>query len=157
MTATVRTHRAATTVETEAVGEALARLLEPGDLVLLVGDLASGKTTLVRGLLRGLGGTDDDVTSPTFVLVQSHPCSGGPVLTLHHVDLYRVADSAPVLREVGLEELLSEADAVVAVEWPPDALPDWLPGGSRCWRVRLTTTATGGREIEVELLGAEAS
>lgn len=150
MTAADRPHHAASAADTEAFGEALARALEPGDLVLLVGDLASGKTTLVRGMLRGLGGEAEEVTSPTFVLVRSHPCSQGRVATLHHVDLYRVADSAAVLREVGLEELLSDADAVVAVEWPPDALPDWRPSGARCWRLSLTATATGGREITLE-------
>lgn len=156
MTAASRTLRSATPEATEAVGEALAHELGPGDLVLLVGDLASGKTTLVRGLLRGLGGAAEEVTSPTFVIVHSHPGGGGGIRTLHHVDLYRVADSVPALRELGLEELLSDADAVVAVEWPPDTLPEWLPPGARCWRVRLTATATGGREITIERVPARA-
>jgi tRNA threonylcarbamoyladenosine biosynthesis protein TsaE len=134
---------------TEALGEELARDLEPGDLVLLEGELASGKTTLVRGLLRGLGGAGEEVTSPTFVLVQSYPCSRPGIRVLHHVDLYRVPGGGAALREIGVEELLSEADAVVAVEWPPATLVDWLPRGGRSWHVRLETTGESGRLVDV--------
>ncbi len=138
---------------TEALGEELARSLEPGDLVLLEGELASGKTTLVRGLVRGLNGPADEVSSPTFVLVTSYPCPGPGVRALHHVDLYRVGGSTPALREIGLEELLQQEDAVVAVEWPPDALVDWLPAGARVVRVTLRVVAADRRRITVVLGG----
>jgi tRNA threonylcarbamoyladenosine biosynthesis protein TsaE len=138
---------------TEAVGEAVARELLAGDLVLLQGELASGKTTLVRGLLRGLGGAASEVTSPTFVLLQSYPCSHPSIRVLHHVDLYRVGGVPSALRELGLEELLSEPDAVVAVEWPAEVLVDWLPQSSRRIEVGLEVRADGRRRVEVLAVG----
>jgi tRNA threonylcarbamoyladenosine biosynthesis protein TsaE len=95
--------------ETEAAGARLARHLERGDLLLLVGPLGAGKTAFVRGLARGLGG-EADVMSPTFQLVRVY--SGR--LQLAHADLYRL-ERAPELRELGLDELLDEG--VLAVEW----------------------------------------
>jgi tRNA threonylcarbamoyladenosine biosynthesis protein TsaE len=95
---------------TERLGEALARLLEPGDVVLLVGDLGAGKTTLVRGLVRGLGGTDK-VTSPTFTL--RHEYATAPGLT--HVDCWRLAE-ADELDDLGLDEVLAGGGALV-IEW----------------------------------------
>ncbi len=94
---------------TDELGCSLAGELAAGDLVLLAGDLAAGKTTLVRGLLRGLGGDPTEVSSPSFVLLQTYRCRRGRIAALHHVDLYRLADSLAELREIGLEELLSDA------------------------------------------------
>lgn len=95
--------------ETEALGEELASRLAPGDLLLLAGELGSGKTTFVRGLARGLGASAT-VQSPTFTLVRVYP---GRV-QLAHADLYRLERTAE-LGDLGLEELLEEG--VVAVEW----------------------------------------
>jgi tRNA threonylcarbamoyladenosine biosynthesis protein TsaE len=134
---------------TEAVGEALADRLAGGDVVLLEGDLAAGKTTLVRGLVRALGGDDGEVSSPTFVLLQSYPCRGGRVGVVHHVDLYRLGEKISDLREIGIDEILSEPDAVVAVEWPKDALATWIPVDARVWRVSITTTDNDSRRIEI--------
>lgn len=96
--------------ETAAVGERLAERLGPGDVILLFGDLGSGKTAFVRGLARGLGAAETDVSSPTFTLVQEY---AGRV-TLYHVDLYRLEPKE--VEELGLEELIS-GDGVVAIEW----------------------------------------
>lgn len=96
--------------ETEALGEALARVLEPGDALLLVGGLGAGKTTLVRGLVRGLGGAAA-VTSPTFTLVHHYP-TRPPVV---HVDAWRLEDPRE-LAALALEEDLDDG-AVVVVEW----------------------------------------
>ncbi len=134
---------------TVAVGRDLAEHLAPGDLVLLEGDLAAGKTTLVRGLLAGLGGDPDQVTSPTFVLVQPYPAGGSGIGVLYHVDLYRLADDPAALREIGLEEMLSEAAAVVAVEWPKGTLARWLPADARVWRVEIVSQEDGRRRITV--------
>jgi len=134
---------------TESVGAALAELLRPGDVVLLEGDLAAGKTTLVRGLVRALGGDDTDVSSPTFVLLQSYPCGVGPISVVHHVDLYRLGERIADLREIGIEEVLSDPAAVVAVEWPKDALATWIPSDARVWRVVITTEDDNNRRIEV--------
>lgn len=96
--------------ETSAVGEQLARTLQPGDVVLLFGELGAGKTAFVRGLAQGLGGAPDDVSSPTFTLIQEY--SGR--ITLYHVDLYRL--EAREIPDLGLEDLML-GDGVVAIEW----------------------------------------
>jgi tRNA threonylcarbamoyladenosine biosynthesis protein TsaE len=113
----------ASETETASVGEWLARRLRPGDIVLLYGDLGAGKTALVRGLAQGLGIDPDEVSSPTFTLVQEYRA---PV-PLHHVDLYRVTTRLDV-QELGLEEAAA-GGAVVAVEWA-DRLAGELPAGA---------------------------
>ena len=95
---------------TFALGASLGATLKPGTFVLLHGDLGAGKTAFVRGMVVGLGGNLDDVSSPTFVLIQ-HYKGRIPVV---HVDLYRL-DSAAAVDDLGLEELAN--GAVVAVEW----------------------------------------
>lgn len=95
--------------ETEAAGEQFGERLAPGDLVLLKGDLGAGKTTFVRGLMRGVG-SPAHVASPTFQLVRVYP---GRV-QIAHVDLYRLEDGADLV-DLGLEELLDQG--AVVVEW----------------------------------------
>jgi tRNA threonylcarbamoyladenosine biosynthesis protein TsaE len=97
--------------ETAAIGRDLARALGPGSVVLLFGDLGAGKTAFVRGLAEGLGALPEDVSSPTFTLMQEY--RGGRV-PLVHVDLYRLDDPREV-DELGLEELGS--NSVLAIEW----------------------------------------
>jgi tRNA threonylcarbamoyl adenosine modification protein YjeE len=133
--------------QTEALGEALAAALQPGDVVLLEGELAAGKTTLVRGLVRGLDGDPDEVSSPTFVLIQTYACHHPTIFDVHHVDLYRIEDQRGTLREIGLEELLSEPDVVVAIEWPRASVEAWLPDGCTSWRVHLSHDAENARRI----------
>ena len=96
---------------TSALGAELAATLQPGDLVILQGDLGAGKTALARAIIRALA--DDptmDVPSPTFALVQPYETPKGPVL---HADLYRLGDP----REVDELGLADNGDAVVLVEW----------------------------------------
>lgn len=88
----------------------MATALQPGTFVLLHGDLGAGKTSFVRGMAAGLGANPDDVSSPTFVLIQ-HYKGRTPLV---HVDLYRLESGAAV-DDLGLEELAS--GAVVAIEW----------------------------------------
>lgn len=95
--------------ETEAAGEQFGERLAPGDLVLLKGDLGAGKTTFVRGLMRGVG-SPAHVASPTFQLVRVYP---GRV-QIAHVDLYRLEEGAGLV-DLGLEELLDQG--AVVVEW----------------------------------------
>ena len=85
--------------ETSAAGERLGQRLAAGAVVLLYGDLGAGKTAFVRGLARGLGAPADDVTSPTFTLVQEYRGR----LTLYHVDLYRLEPAE--IDDLGLDEL----------------------------------------------------
>jgi tRNA threonylcarbamoyladenosine biosynthesis protein TsaE len=100
--------------ETRRLAAALAGDLEAGDILLLVGDLGTGKTTFTQGLARGLGITDP-VTSPTFTLVRAYPCGAGGVRTLLHADLYRLERLKDVV-DLGLGEMV-EDDSVAVVEW----------------------------------------
>jgi tRNA threonylcarbamoyladenosine biosynthesis protein TsaE len=115
--------------ETIEFGRALARQLKPPVLVLLSGELGSGKTTLSKGIISGLGAArEEDVTSPTFTLVHifhNHFTGAGPPSVLadsppqtkvYHVDLYRLEQSADI-ESLGLEDALSEP-AVMLIEWP---------------------------------------
>lgn len=95
---------------TFALGATLGATLEPGTFVLLHGDLGAGKTAFVRGMVVGLGGNMDDVSSPTFVLIQHYKGR----IPLVHVDLYRLESGAAV-DDLGLEEMAN--GAVVAIEW----------------------------------------
>jgi tRNA threonylcarbamoyladenosine biosynthesis protein TsaE len=97
--------------ETSAVGLALAATLSAGDVLLLYGDLGAGKTAFVRGLAEGLGVHRDEVSSPTFTLIQEY--RGGRV-PLFHVDLYRLNDPREI-DDLGLDEIA--ADGVMAIEW----------------------------------------
>lgn len=103
-----------------ALGTRLGRKLKPGAVVLLRGELGAGKTTLARGLARGVG-YRGRVSSPTFALAHVYR---GKRLTLHHLDLYRVAKGAD--EEIGLDELLADPQAAVVVEWPDAAGGRWL-------------------------------
>ncbi|HYO38676.1 MAG TPA: tRNA (adenosine(37)-N6)-threonylcarbamoyltransferase complex ATPase subunit type 1 TsaE [Nocardioidaceae bacterium] len=103
---------AATAEQTRAVGESLAGVLRPGDLLLLTGDLGAGKTTFAQGLGAGLR-VRGDVTSPTFVISRVHPSLGdGPALV--HVDAYRLG-ALPELDDLDLDASLEAA--VTVVEW----------------------------------------
>lgn len=102
--------------ETQSLGQALGLAAHPGDVVLLAGELGSGKTCLVQGIARGLG-VQDSVRSPTFVLVTHHPGR----LMLYHIDLYRLDDLREV-EDLGLEEYL-EGDGLCVVEWADKAMP----------------------------------
>jgi tRNA threonylcarbamoyladenosine biosynthesis protein TsaE len=101
--------------ETFALGRNVAKTVSPGTFVLLHGDLGAGKTAFVRGMAAGLGANPEEVSSPTFVLIQ-HYKGRTPLV---HVDLYRLESGAAV-DDLGLEELAS--GAVVAIEWA-DRLP----------------------------------
>jgi tRNA threonylcarbamoyladenosine biosynthesis protein TsaE len=102
---------------TEAIGRKLAELLTPPRLLILSGDLGTGKTTLVKGIAAAMDAADpDEVTSPTFTLV--HEYSGtlhGKPVKLLHLDLYRLEAERQV-DSLGLDDMLTP-DAVVLVEW----------------------------------------
>jgi tRNA threonylcarbamoyladenosine biosynthesis protein TsaE len=129
--------------QTEALGARLAALLRPGDVVALYGDLGAGKTTLARGLLRGLGFAGD-VASPTFPIVIAYE-PPDTRLPLAHVDLYRIEDPDEI-EELALDEMLG--DGALVIEWPERL-------GARLWRhalkVRIEADGEGGRALTAEV------
>ena len=128
--------------ETLAFGRRLAGELKPPALVLLYGELGAGKTTLVKGIVSGLGlAREDEVTSPSFVFVHVF----GDGLRLYHVDLYRIEQSAE-LETLGLDDLLAE-NAIVLVEWAERLS---LPAPAPALRVRLEAVSDQQRRICVE-------
>lgn len=134
---------------TEAAGEEFARLLRPGDVVLLSGPLGAGKTTFVRGLARGLG-VRERATSPTFTIVRQHECHNDlGIATLHHADVYRVTSLDEVF-DLALGELVEEA-AVAVVEWGELAAPVF---GADVVTVSIEVTSDEGRTIDVDGAGA---
>lgn len=127
---------------TERFGEWLGRQLAPGDTVGLVGELGAGKTTLVRGLARGLGVDDADaVCSPTYLLVVEH---AGRVRLLH-ADAYLPGKLRGFLADGGLEYLF-DAGAVVVVEWA-DRVREHLP--ERTLWIELAPAPDGGRRVRL--------
>ena len=101
--------------QTAEVAGALAEALEPGDIVLLEGELGAGKTTLIREIVSALGVDMTTVSSPTFVLANEYDAAGG--LTVVHIDAYRLAgDDDEELALLGWDRLAT-GDAVVLIEW----------------------------------------
>jgi tRNA threonylcarbamoyladenosine biosynthesis protein TsaE len=132
------THSGADTVE---VGRRLAQLLVPPQLLLLEGDLGTGKTTLVKGIAQALDAAEpDEVTSPTFTLLHEYDGTrDGKPVKLYHLDVYRL-ESERQLETLGLEELLTP-DALVLVEW-----------GGKFNSIRKRATG----EIEIASTGGDA-
>jgi tRNA threonylcarbamoyladenosine biosynthesis protein TsaE len=123
---------------TEAIGARLATALRVGDVVALFGSLGAGKTSLARGVLRGLG-FHGDVASPTFPIVQVYE---PPALRLPvwHVDLYRI-ERPDELAELGLDD--ARHDGVLLIEWP-ERLPTLWPDALR---LTLAPGPAGGRSL----------
>jgi tRNA threonylcarbamoyladenosine biosynthesis protein TsaE len=132
--------RTGSAAETESLGERLAADLEPGDVVLVSGELGAGKTTFIRGVCRGLGVTAP-VTSPTFTIGHLYP---GQV-PVAHLDLYRLADLGQ--EDPALLDDYVTPENVALIEWPAAAEPR-LDRVSR--RVRITHAGGDEREIELE-------
>ncbi len=125
--------------QTEAVGQALGKILQPGTVLAYEGDLGAGKTAFTRGLARGLGAADI-VTSPTYTIVNEY-LSGR--LPLFHFDMYRLA-SADDLWDIGWEDYLDRG-GVCAVEWSEnvaEAMEDAI-------RVRIEKTGEESRRITI--------
>ena len=127
--------------ETITFGERLGRLLAPGDVIALVGELGAGKTTMVKGIVQGLGVTDRRaVKSPTFALV--HRYEGR--IPVYHFDAYRLENAQEML-DIGSDEMIY-GDGVSIIEWA-DNVPECLP--EEYLKVTLTAVSENERTIEV--------
>jgi tRNA threonylcarbamoyladenosine biosynthesis protein TsaE len=126
--------------ETMEIAMDLAKRLRDGDVVALVGELGSGKTTFVKGLARGLF-VPEEILSPSFLLARTYR---GPRV-LHHLDFYRVRSRAE-LEEVGLHELLPPEVGVTAVEWA-ERFPEVIPKEA-LW-VTIGHVASNRRKITI--------
>ena len=126
--------------ETVALGETLAAELPARAVVLLIGNLGAGKTTLAKGIVKGLGAArPDEVSSPTFTLIHEYSPS------VYHIDLYRL-DTAAQVATLGLEEIF-DREAVVLIEWGEKFLA--LMPEDRM-EIRLRATGENLREIEIQ-------
>ncbi len=137
---TARVYHTASEEETIALGEQIARQLPRQAVVLLIGNLGAGKTTLAKGIAQGLGAvTADEVSSPTFTLIHEY---GERV---YHIDLYRL-DTAAEVATLGLDEIF-DRQAVVMVEWG-ERFPELMP--AQRIEIRLTSDDEDSRRIEVQ-------
>lgn len=136
-------YRTASEAETVALGGELARQLPGKRVVLLIGNLGAGKTTLAKGIVNGLGAAlPDEVSSPTFTLI--HEYGDGRV---YHIDLYRL-DELHEVATLGLDEIF-DRDAIVLIEWG-ERFPQILPPERT--EIRIRATRSDEREIEVTTL-----
>ena len=130
--------------QTRAIGKALAQTLQPGDVLLLLGDLGAGKSEMTRGIAQGLG-ISGPVSSPSFTILNVYDDGRIP---LYHFDWYRL-NSEDELYEMGMDEYLG-GDGIAVIEWPsqcPDAVPDC------CLAVHIDPLDENTREITLESRG----
>lgn len=133
-------------LETEGLAAKLVGTFRPGDVLILIGELGSGKTAFTRGLAKALGIDEDKVTSPSFTLVNEYPAD----TPLYHFDLYRLEDTGE-LQEIGWEEYLSRA-GIVAVEWG-ERMEHLLE--EQYYRITFKTVGETDRQIEIEVRDPE--
>lgn len=134
--------------ETRAFGQRLAGVLQSGDVVALIGNLGAGKTHLVQAIAEGLGVEQEQVHSPTFVLIQEYPGR----IPICHIDAYRLRDIDEFL-ELGADELLG-SDHVCLIEWA-DRVADVLPPDRLT--LHIETTGISSRRMEITSSGPRSA
>jgi tRNA threonylcarbamoyladenosine biosynthesis protein TsaE len=133
-------------------GEKLSRGLKTGDVVLLHGGLGAGKTLLTKGIMSGLDFDVDEVTSPSFALVNLYR---PPSCDVYHIDLWRIEKSENAAFEIGLDEILDEPNAVVIIEWA-ERLGDHR-FESRVFDILIDGEGDDPRTITVEIMEPAAT
>jgi tRNA threonylcarbamoyladenosine biosynthesis protein TsaE len=133
-------------VGTRALGRAIGANAKPGDVVLLFGELGTGKTCMVRGMATGLGAADNTF-SPSFVLVREYKGR----LTLYHMDFYRLEHTEEIA-DLGIEDYL-DSDGVCAIEWAERAI-SLLPTDHMALDLTYNTEAPDTRTIHIAAKGA---
>ncbi len=129
--------------ETLSVGSQLGQELRGGEILLLSGPLGAGKTVFVKGLASALEIDPEEVTSPSFTLV--NPYSGR--LQLYHIDLYRLEEGPAAAHAVDLDELLMEEKAVIVIEWAERLGKYSLPGS--VLRIEISGDGDATRQIRI--------
>ena len=129
--------------ETLNFGQKLGELVEPGQLILLSGDLGAGKTILTQGICKGLG-VEEDVTSPTYNLINEYEGD----LTVYHMDLYRLENEED-LYDLGFEDYL-ESGGIIIIEWP-DLVYDLIP--AEFIYIKIEVAAKEERIMQIEAEG----
>jgi tRNA threonylcarbamoyladenosine biosynthesis protein TsaE len=124
-------------------GHQLGARLKGGEILLLSGPLGAGKTIFVKGICAALGIDEEEVTSPSFTLV--NPYNGR--LRLYHIDLYRLDGGASAAHAVDLDELLTDERAVIVIEWAERMGPYPLPGN--VWHIDISGDGDTPRHIRV--------
>ena len=132
--------------ETFDLGLRIGERLRGGEVLLLNGSLGAGKTVLVKGVAHALDVDEDDVSSPSFTLV--NPYQGR--LLLYHIDLYRLDEGVSAAHAVDLDELLSDEQAVIIIEWAERMGRYPLPPES--WNISLAGDGDAPRTISVNEL-----
>lgn len=132
--------------ETFDLGARMGQQLVGGEILLLSGSLGAGKTVLVKGIAHALGVHEDDVSSPSFTLV--NPYQGR--LLLYHIDLYRLDEGASAAHAVDLDELLCDENAVIVIEWAQRMGRYPLP--PTAWNVSITGDGDAPRQISINQL-----
>src|SRR5438046_8482181 len=131
--------------ETFDIGVRIGNQLSGGDIILLNGRLGAGKTILVKGIAHALGIDEQEVTSPSFTLVNPHRGR----LLLYHIDLYRLDEGASAAHAVDLDEIMTDENAVVIIEWAERLGHYPLPNQS-VWRISITGDGEEPRRILIE-------
>lgn len=131
--------------ETYQLGRQIGAQLNGGEILLLSGPLGAGKTVLVKGIAAGLGLDPEEVTSPTFTLV--NPYAGR--LTLYHIDLYRLDEGASAAHAVDIDELLRDEEAVLVIEWA-ERLGGYPLAGS-VWKIVIAGDGDDPRSIIISM------
>lgn len=129
--------------ETFEIGERIGGQLSGGEIILLSGALGAGKTVLVKGIAHALELDAEDVTSPSFTLVNPHYGR----LLVYHIDLYRLDEGASAAHAVDLDEILTDENAVVIIEWAERMGQYPLP--ANVWRVSISGDGDKPRQISV--------
>jgi tRNA threonylcarbamoyladenosine biosynthesis protein TsaE len=135
--------------ETFNLGSQVGEQLRGGEILLLSGPLGAGKTILVKGIAKALGIDPEEVTSPSFTLVNIHTGR----LVLYHVDLYRLDEGASAAHAVDLDELLMNEQAVLIIEWAERLGRYPLPAG--VWRIAISGDGDDPRSISIRWVSDE--
>lgn len=133
--------------ETFELGARVGACLQGGEILLLDGTLGAGKTVFTKGVAHALGLDPDEVTSPSFTLV-NHYREGR--LPFYHLDLYRLNEGAAAAHAVDLDELLTDEQAVVVIEWGERMGRYPLP--STAWRVSIAGDGDDARRVSISTL-----